>query len=52
MLETIFQAIGGYSQLEHGVDFIKVCLNEGQLNIKFLDLECLNLENICINATS
>jgi hypothetical protein len=28
VLETIFQVIGGYDQVEHGVESLKICLNE------------------------
>jgi len=36
-------------QVEHGVESLKVGLNEWLFNIKFYDLECLSLENISIN---
>ncbi len=50
MLEIIFQVIGGCSQVEHGVESLKVYLNEWKFNIRFQGLECLSLENISINS--
>jgi len=35
VLELIFQVIGGCSQVKHGVESLKVCLNESQFNIGF-----------------
>ncbi len=50
MLETIFQVIGGYNQVEHCVESLKMCLNEWQSNGRFKNLECLSLENISCDS--
>jgi len=40
------------SQVEHGVKPLKVGLNEWQFNIKFQNLDYLNLKNISIKFKS
>jgi hypothetical protein len=36
--------------VEHGVESLKVGLNEWQFNIEFYEYKCLSLENISINS--